>query len=104
MSAYRLTLEAVLHALRHVEEPDLKRDLVTLDMVKDIELGVGQVRFTVVLTTPARPLKDLIRKRCLEAIHTYIGADIQVDINLTADVTSTRFHTPVLPGVRISLQ
>ncbi|WP_128544647.1 Mrp/NBP35 family ATP-binding protein [Larkinella soli] len=100
MSTYRLTEQAVLNALRHVEEPDLKRDLVSLNMVKDVELGVGQVRFTVVLTTPACPLKELIRKRCIDAIHTHIGPDIQVVVNLTADVTSTRSNTPVLPGVK----
>lgn len=100
MSTYRLTKETVLSALGHVEEPDLKRDLVTLNMVKDIELGVDQVRFTVVLTTPACPLKELIRKRCVDAIHTYIGSDIEVIVNMTADVSSTRFNTPVLPGVK----
>lgn len=100
MSTYRLTPEAVLNALRHVEEPDLKRDIVTLNMVKDIELGVGQVRFTVVLTTPACPLKELIRARCTDAIHTHIGPDVEVVVNLTADVTSTRFNAPVLPGVK----
>ncbi|RCR70472.1 Mrp/NBP35 family ATP-binding protein [Larkinella punicea] len=100
MSTYKLTKESVLNALGHVEEPDLKRDLVTLNMVKDIELGVDQVRFTVVLTTPACPLKELIRKRCVDAIHTYIGPDIEVIVNLTADVSSTRFNAPVLPGVK----
>ncbi|WP_234735441.1 Mrp/NBP35 family ATP-binding protein [Tellurirhabdus bombi] len=100
MSTYRLTPEAVLNALRHVEEPDLKQDLVTLGMVKDIELGVGQVRFTVVLTTPACPLKELIRQRCENAIHTHIGEDIEVVVNLTANVTSTRSNTPLLPNVK----
>lgn len=100
MSTYRLTKETVLYALGHVEEPDLKRDLVTLNMVKDIELGVDQVRFTVVLTTPACPLKELIRKRCVDAIHAHISPDIEVVVNLTADVSSTRFNTPVLPGVK----
>ena len=63
-----LTTDAVLDALRTVEEPDLKRDLVTLGMIRDLEVDGRQVSFTVVLTTPACPLKDLIRSRCLQAI------------------------------------
>ena len=70
MSDYRLSKESVLRALSTVEEPDLKRDLVSLNMVKDIVLGIGSVRFTVVLTTPACPLKEVIRKRCEDAIHS----------------------------------
>ncbi|WP_266367520.1 Mrp/NBP35 family ATP-binding protein [Tellurirhabdus rosea] len=100
MSTYRLTNEAVLNALRHVEEPDLKHDIVSLGMVKDIELGVDQVRFTVVLTTPACPLKELIRQRCTDAIHAHIGPDIQVTVNMTANVTTARTEGPVLPGVK----
>lgn len=100
MSDYRLSKESVLQALSHVEEPDLKRDIVSLNMVKDIELSIDQVRFTVVLTTPACPLKEVIRKRCEDAIHTHIGPDIEVKINMTSDVTSTRANAPTLPGVK----
>lgn len=100
MSTYKLSKDSVIAALRHVEEPDLKKDLITLNMVKDIELGIDQVRFTVVLTTPACPLKEVIRKRCEDAIHTHIGPSIEVQVNMTADVTSTRNNAPVLPGVK----
>ncbi len=100
MSDYRLSREAVLRALGTVEEPDLKRDLVSLNMVKDIVLGIGSVRFTVVLTTPACPLKEVIRKRCEEAIHAQIGVDIVITIDMTSDVTSTRMNAPTLPGVK----
>jgi len=96
-----ITTEHILRALSTVEEPDLKKDLVTLNMVKDIVLGVGQVTFTVVLTTPACPLKELIRKRCVDAIHQQVSPDLEVIVNLTADVTSSRLgNTPLLPGVR----
>ena len=56
MGELSVTKEIILGALSTVQEPDLKKDLVTLGMIKDIELGVGEVRFTVVLTTPACPL------------------------------------------------
>jgi ATP-binding protein involved in chromosome partitioning len=96
-----ITKENILQALSTVEEPDLKKDLVTLNMIRDIELGVNQVSFTVVLTTPACPLKELIRTSCIDAITKYVSPNIQVNINLTANVTSTRLgNTPLLPGVK----
>ncbi len=95
-----INVEQILAALGTVEEPDLKQDLVTLGMIKDIEIGVNQVRFTVVLTTPACPLKELIRQRCVDAIHRDLGEAIDVQINMTANVSSGRNNAPVLPGVK----
>jgi ATP-binding protein involved in chromosome partitioning len=105
VSDYQLSVDAVLAALGNVEEPDLKRDIVSLGMVRDVTLGrsgdpVGQVRFTVVLTTPACPLKEVIRKRCEVALHDYFGPDLQITVDMTADVTSSRTNAPVLPGVK----
>ena len=100
MSSYKLTEPTVLAALGHVEEPDLKRDIVSLGMVKDITLGIDSVRFTIVLTTPACPLKELIRQRCEAAIHEHIGPEVAVQVDMTANVTSTRNDAPLLPGVK----
>jgi ATP-binding protein involved in chromosome partitioning len=100
MGEFSVTKEKVLEALSTVEEPDLKKDLVSLGMVQDIEIGVGQVRFTVVLTTPACPLKELIKKRCTDAIHSHLGEDIEVVVNLTANVTTTRVGASLIPGVK----
>jgi ATP-binding protein involved in chromosome partitioning len=93
------TAEQVLKALSTVEEPDLKKDLVTLNMIKDIEIKGTHISFTVVLTTPACPLKELIRKNCVEAVQT-MGSDVQVIVNFTAEVTSIRNNQPLLPGVK----
>lgn len=95
-----ITKELILQALSTVEEPDLKKDLVSLGMVKDIQVGINQVSFTVVLTTPACPLKEVIRKSCVDAVKRFAGQDVDVQINLTADVTSTRGNTPILPDVK----
>ncbi len=100
MGEFTINKEKVLQALSTVEEPDLKKDLVTLGMVRDIEVGVNQVTFTVVLTTPACPLKELIKSRCVAAIHAHFSSDIDVTVNLTADVTSTRNGAAVIPGVK----
>jgi ATP-binding protein involved in chromosome partitioning len=95
-----ITKEAVLKALGTVQEPDLKKDLVTLNMVTDVAVNGNKISFTVVLTTPACPLKELIRNSCIEAVKKHVGADAEVTVNLTADVTSTRLNTPLLPGVK----
>ena len=95
-----LSKEAVLAALRNVQDPDIKKDLVTLNMIQDIEIDGNKLGFTVMLTTPACPLKELIRKDCEEAIANYIGEDIEVTVTMSSHVTSTRDNAPLLPGVK----
>ncbi len=85
-----MTENDVLKALSTVEEPDFKKDLVTLDMVKDIKIENNSVSFTIILTTPACPLKDLIKSRCFKAIHTMINEDVEIKINFTSRTTSLR--------------
>ncbi|SOE22792.1 ATP-binding protein involved in chromosome partitioning [Spirosomataceae bacterium TFI 002] len=100
MGELSITKEKILAALSTVEEPDLKKDLVTLNMIQNVEVGVNQLSFTVVLTTPACPLKELIKQRCVTALEAAFGKGIQIDINMTADVTSIRNNAPQLPGVK----
>lgn len=85
-----LTQENVLKALSNVQDPDLKKDLVTLNMVKDVEIDGQKLVFTVVLTTPACPLKEMIKNDCLDAIEKAFG-DLEVKINMTSEVTSSIF-------------
>ena len=91
----------VLKALSFVIEPDLKKDIVSLNMVKDIVISDAEVSFTIVLTTPACPLKELIRKDCINAIHTHIDENITVNVNFTSHTTSKRTDAKsLLPGVK----
>ncbi|MEM1053914.1 MAG: Mrp/NBP35 family ATP-binding protein [Bacteroidota bacterium] len=83
-----LTRDAVLASLSTVEEPDLKKDLVTLGMIRDLTVEDHRVTFTVVLTTPACPLKELIRARCETAIHRDLGDEVEVVVEMDADTTS----------------
>src|ERR1043165_2729540 len=85
-----ITKEQVIDALRYVEDPDLKKDLVTLGMVKDVVVDGKNVSFTVVLTTPACPMKDMIHNACINAIKHYVDKEAIVNVNMTANVTSTR--------------
>jgi ATP-binding protein involved in chromosome partitioning len=100
MGELSVTKEIIIGALSTVQEPDLKKDLVTLNMIKDVELGVGEVRFTVVLTTPACPLKEKIRQDCVDAIHKLVHPDLKVVINMTAEVTTLQAQDPLIPGVK----
>lgn len=95
-----MTKEDVINALRHVEEPDLKKDLVTLNMIEDIDIGDNAVSFTVILTTPACPLKELIRRSCEEAIAQHISPAVSVTVNMTARVTGVTVAANPLPGVK----
>lgn len=90
-----------MNALGYVDDPDLKKDLVTLNMVSNIKVEGNKVSFTIVLTTPACPLKDAIRKACENAIHHFIDQDAEVIVNMSSDVTSRRSSgEKLLPGVR----
>jgi ATP-binding protein involved in chromosome partitioning len=96
-----ITKEIVLDALSNVIEPDLKKDLVTLNMIEDVEINGKKVSFTVVLTTPACPLKDLIHNACENAIKHYVDQEAEVEINMTARVTTKRQdEQPLLPRVK----
>lgn len=94
-----LTKENLLKALREVQDPDLKKDLVSLGMIQNIHIEGKKVAFDVVLTTPACPLKEVIRKDCEGAIDRNIGK-VELTINMTSNVTTYRDKGPVLPGVK----
>ena len=90
----------IIKALSTVEDPDLKRDLVTLNMIKDVKVDPKNVSFTVVLTTPACPLKEKIRQDCEDAVRKVVGPSVSISINITSSVTSLRDNAPLLPGVK----
>ena len=95
-----ITKDIVLQALSHVLDPDLKKDLVSLKMIDNIIINDTVVEFTVVLTTPACPLKEQIKNSCIEAIHQYINKDIDVKVNLSSKVTTKFDKSTVLPKVK----
>ncbi|MDM1293752.1 Mrp/NBP35 family ATP-binding protein [Sphingobacterium sp. N143] len=81
-----VTKEQILKALSYVEEPDLKKDLVTLNMIQNIQIEGQKIGFDVILTTPACPLKDHIEHACRNAIAHFIDKNIEVQINMTSNV------------------
>jgi len=85
MIANQITKDAVLAALSKVQEPELHKDLVTLNMIRDVEIRGGDVSFTVVLTTPACPLKSQIEREAREAVAALPGVS-SVEVKLDANV------------------
>jgi ATP-binding protein involved in chromosome partitioning len=90
----------ILAALGTVNDPDIQRDLVTLGMIKDVKISENQVAFTVVLTTPACPLKAKIEKDCRDAVESVVGKQLEIHITMTSSVTTLRDNAPLLPGVK----
>lgn len=96
----QVSKEAILKTLSRVQDPDLKRDLVSLGMIQNILIEGQNVSFKVVLTTPACPLKEVIKNNCLEALREDFGLDITWDLTMTSQVTTVREATPILPEVK----
>src|SRR4051812_44575617 len=97
---WMMTEKDILKALSNVIEPDLRKDIVSLNMVKDITVNDNVVSFTIVLTTPACPLKEVMRTDCINAIQK-IDAGYIVNVNFTSHTTSKRIDAKtILPGVR----
>jgi len=96
----KFTEKDILTALSTVEDPDLKRDLVSLGMIKDLKVSPEKVSFSVVLTTPACPLKEKIKGDCEAAVTRVIGESVDLDIFMTSSVTTLRDNAPLLPGVK----
>ncbi len=84
------TTEQINNALSHVNDPDLKRDLVSLNMIENIKIDGNTVSFDLVLTTPACPMKNMMKNDCINAIKQYVDANAVVEVNLTSKVTTIR--------------
>jgi ATP-binding protein involved in chromosome partitioning len=97
-----LTESAVLEALRGVQDPDLRRDIVTLKFVKNVRIEGDRVSFTIELTTPACPVKDQMRDQARALVAAIPGVR-EVDVEMTAQVrptVSADMNRQPVPGVK----
>src|SRR5690606_2131557 len=97
-----VTDAAVLEALRSVKDPDLGRDIVALDFVKDLRVCDGNVAFAIELTTPACPVKDQMKAQAEQAVAALPGVR-KVSVTMTAKVTASRSllgGKGLIPGVK----
>src|SRR6188472_3004759 len=79
------TEASVLDALRVVVDPDLHKDIVALGFIKGLSINGGRVTFSIELTTPACPVKELMREQATRAVSGLPGVT-SVDITMTASV------------------
>ena len=97
-----VTEAAVLDALRVVKDPDLHKDIVTLKFVRDLQIEGGRVAFKIQLTTPACPVKDMLKSQAEAAVRVIDGVT-DVSVEMTAQVRSVapaeQGRSP-LPGVK----
>ncbi len=95
-----ITEEAILQALGAVQDPDLGRDIVTLGFVKEVVIEASHVAFTVELTTPACPVKEILQTQCEEAVKALPGVE-SVLVTMTARVRERKNQNEdLIPGVR----
>lgn len=94
-----VTEEQVRQALSQVRDPELGRDLVSLGMVRNIQIESGQVSFELVLTTPACPLREHLTEMARQAVAKLPGVE-QVNVRVTAEVAQSVPLESLLPGVK----
>jgi len=93
--------QEILNALKAIIDPDLGKDIVTLDFVKDIEISGGDVKFALELTTPASPMKEKFKTQAEELVGKLDWVS-NVSVSLTSKVTSRPKQQKEirLPGVK----
>lgn len=92
--------EKILKALSNVDDPDLHKDIVTLGMVENLVIDGKSVRFDLVLTTPACPMKDMLVNACKNAVRVLVDPELETQVNATHRVSSGRDIREVLKGVK----
>jgi ATP-binding protein involved in chromosome partitioning len=96
-----VTEEDVLNALRRIQDPDLRRDIVSLGFVKDLVVDKGTVRFKIELTTPACPVKGEMERMARAYVGSLPGVE-RVEVSMTSQVRAAHSGPQgnLLPGVR----
>jgi len=70
-----LDTASILEVLRPVQDPELQKSLVELNMIRNVAIDGGKVSFTLVLTTPACPLREFIVEDCQKAVKQLPGVE-----------------------------
>lgn len=98
----KITEQMLLRSLSKVNDPDLRKDLVSLNMIRNIKIDGSNVSFDVVLTTPACPLKDKMKSDCIEVLKNDIPSIGQISINMSSVVSAHNDlkKNAIMPGVK----
>jgi ATP-binding protein involved in chromosome partitioning len=97
----QVTEEAVLDQLKQIIDPDLRKDIVTLGFIKDLNIEGGNVAFRIVLTTPACPVKEEMEAQALVLVSQIEGVE-NVKVTMDAEVPKGRgiANNVAVPGVK----
>jgi ATP-binding protein involved in chromosome partitioning len=97
-----LSESGVLNALRQVRDPDLHRDIVALNFVKNVVISGNDVSYTIELTTPACPVRDEMKAQSIAAVKAAFPEAARIDVTMTSNVTSRgeKKQLDILPGVK----
>lgn len=85
----QITKDQVLEKLSNIIDPDLRKDIVTLDFVKDLEISDGKVSFRIVLTTPACPVKEMFETEAVQLVSSIEGVE-DVKVIMDSEVPKGR--------------
>src|SRR5947208_4126714 len=95
-----VTEDQILGALKKVQDPDLRKDIVSLGFIRNLKIESGNVAFDLNLTTPACPVKDQMRDEAVALVKALPGVK-NVDIKMTAEVRQApQMDKTALAGVR----
>lgn len=97
----QISEEIVLNSLRQIIDPDLRKDIVTLGFIRDLKIDGGDVAFTIMLTTPACPVKEEMEAQAIEIVGALDGVR-KVDVKMDAEVPQGRGikNNVAIPGVK----
>jgi ATP-binding protein involved in chromosome partitioning len=97
----QLTEAAVLESLKAIVDPDLRKDIVTLGFIHNLEISGGDVRFTIMLTTPACPVKEQMEAQANEIVRSLDGVT-SVKVTMDAEVPQGRGikNNIAIPGIK----
>ncbi len=96
-----LSASSVLEILRPVQDPELRKSLVELNMIRNVKIEDGKVSFTLVLTTPACPLREFIVEDCEKAVKKLPGVtDVSVEVTAETPQQKSLPDRNGVPGIK----
>lgn len=97
----QISESTVLESLKQIIDPDLKKDIVTLGFIHNLEITDGNVTFTIMLTTPACPVKEQMEAQAIEIVRGLEGVT-GVSVKMDAEVPQGRgiANNIAIPGVK----
>jgi len=94
------TKDQILNALRHVNHPGKKKDLISLDMIQDIKIKGEKISFSVVFPKSNDPFKSSIKKACVKAIQKYVDKKADIKGNITTKAIEMGGDSEILSGIK----